>query len=255
MVLLFVVVVSQDAVGSDPATSLSAEGRPFAFRVEHIPPEEIIQILVPIFPGIHFREDPFLGVITADVTPDRLEPLHQVLEMLDVRRDPAELTIHLVWGKKSSFRGSVPDEIRLVEQELRERFPFGRYEVQSSVFLPVLERGKGKVEVFPDYTLEYAVDRVEPASGEVDVRVDISRLSILGDRLASVLQADLRVYTGQPRVLGGIPVAPDRNAFQGTDQRRFEAVSDRALILVLEVSLTEPIIPTREASLVDRTEG
>lgn len=256
IVLLAVVFAFGHPLFSDPTGQPPMEDtRPFVFGVQHRPAGEVIEVLVPIFPWIRFREDAVSGVITADVTPDRLEPLQKVLELLDVPRDPVELTIHLVWGKKSSFRGTIPLAIREAEQELRDRFPFGRYEVGNSVYLPALERGKGKVEIYPDYTLEYALDRVEPASGEVDLRLAVSRLSILGDRVATVLQTNQRAHPGQPCVVGGLPVPSDRNAFEGTDQRRYDAVSDRALILVIDVSFPESTAPTREASVVDRTEG
>jgi hypothetical protein len=253
--LLALLVVSYPVMAAPDSTGGPIDSEPFSFRVNHFPTKEVINVLTPIFPTVRFREDPYFGVITADVTPDRLEPLQKVIDLLDVPRDPVELTIHLVWGKKSSFRGPVPQEIRVVESELHKRFPFGRYEVEASVYAPVLERGKGMAEIFPDYTLEYALDRVEPASGEVDLRLDVSRLSILGERLTSVLRTSQRVYVEQPCVVGGIPVVPDRNAFHGTTQRAYEPISDRCLILVIEVSLPESTPPPREASVTDQSEG
>lgn len=233
----------------------SAAPQPFSFRARHLPPERVIEVLVPIFPGLHFREDPFYGVVTVDVTPDRLEPLQKVLELLDVPRDPVDLTVHLLWGRRSTFRGAVPREVRSAEKELRARFKFERYDLGNTLFLPVLERGKGKAELYPDCTLEYAVDRVDPGFGQVDMRLDVSRLSIRGDRLASLLQTNQRVSVGHPCVVGGVPVHPNPNSYQGTDQRRSQASSGRALILVIEVELSEPSIPDLEAGLVDRSEG
>jgi len=215
----------------------------------------VIEVLVPIFPGLGFREDPLYGVITVDVTPDRLEPLQKVVELLDVPRDAAELRVSLVWGKKSTFRAPLPRELRGVEGPLRERFGYERYELENRYFLPALERGKGKIEIYPDYTLEYALDRVEPASGEADVRLDVSRWSIFGERLASILQTDLRVSVGRPTVVGAVPMPPDRNVFQGFDQRRYPAATARALILVIEVSIPDEAPPPRAASVIDQFRG
>jgi hypothetical protein len=225
----------------------------FSFHPQYLPGEEVVEILVPLFPGVHFNQDPYSGLITTDITPNRLEPLQQVLDLLDVPRDPVDLMIHVVWGGEGSFRGAVPEELKPVAGELRRRFSCDRYEVENTLFLPVLERGRGKVQMEPGYMLEYAVDRVEPASGEIDIRLDVSRLSIMGDRIGTILQTNQRLHPDLPETVGGVRLAPQQSAIRQGDAVRYEKTAPRTLILVIQASL--PDNPTKTVTLIDEGDG
>jgi len=241
-------------VAAGPALARDRSGEEtFSFRPQYLPAEEVVEILVPLFPGVHFDRDVYSGLVTTDITPNRLEPLQRVLDLLDVPRDPVDLMIHVVWGGEGNFRGSLPEELKPVAGELAKRFSCGRYEVANTLFLPVLERGRGKVEMEPGYMLEYAVDRVEPASGEIDIRLDVSRLSILGDRIGTVLETNQRLRPGRPAIVGGVPLAPQRSAVRQGDAVRYEKTAPRTLILVIQASL--PDNPTKTVTLIDDSDG
>ena len=213
------------------------------YRVRWRPTREVVEVLVPIFPDFRFYDDPISGSLVVEGSPDRLKPIEEVIGSLDVPRPEVNLTVHLLWGRKSNLNVPLPTEVAKAEAELRKRFKFTKYELANSIYLPALGSSNVKAAILPGFLFECAVDRVEPVTGTMDIRVNVSRVGFGGSQFQTVVETGMRVERGKPAVLGGIPLDPDPITAQG-DLRRIQA--DRYLVLVLDADIPQPKLPVIE---------
>jgi type II secretory pathway component GspD/PulD (secretin) len=213
------------------------------YRMRWRPTREVVNVLAPIFPEFRFHDDPTSGSLIVEGSPDRLKPIEEAIASLDIPRPEVNLTVHLLWGRRSNLKVPLPKEVAKADAELRKRFKFTKYELANSIYLPALGSSKVKAAILPGFLFECAVDKVEPVTGTLDIRVNVSRVGSGGSQFQTVVETAMRVERGKPVVLGGIPLDPDPTAVQG-DLRRIQP--DRYLVLVLDADVPQPKLPVIE---------
>ncbi len=252
LVVLFTLSGSSSSQTTQEVSGKSENVR--AYRIKWRPTREVVEVLVPIFPDFRFRHDPNSGSLIVEGNPDRLKPIEQVIASVDVPRPEVNMTVHLLWGRKSNLKVPIPKEVAKAEPELRKRFKFNKYELANSIYLPALESSEVKAQILPGFLLECAVDRVEPTTGTLDVRIRVSRSGLGDPRLRTVVETGVRVSRGEPALLGGIPLDLDSGNGQ-VDLGRMQP--DRYLVLVLDADIPQPkvspSVKERDDDHIERT--
>jgi hypothetical protein len=163
-VLLFAVT----AFAEGPPTSAGSEIR--VFTIHHRSVHDASVLVGDLLgPAGSYKVQPGLGTIVVEDERERLDRIERMLADYDIAPPEIQLTVNLI---RASARGEAEedlgDEIRHVEQSLRDLTRWTRFNRIGSISLKVAEGASVQAEV-PDtpFRVEFAVDMVQQGAGRV----------------------------------------------------------------------------------------